>query len=58
MIKIILSFLVVFGIFFFGIHTFREMTGSQRWDLTKLAAYSTICAVLTTTALIAFVVIF
>lgn len=58
MFKIILSFLVLFGLFFLGIKTVREMTGKDRWALTKLVAYSTICAVLTIAALIAIVIIF
>jgi len=58
MFKIILSFLFVFGIFFFGIHAVRSMTGKEKWVLTKLVAYSTICAVLTIIALIAIVLIF
>ena len=58
MFKIILAFLFVFGLFFFGIKTVREMTGKDRWALTKLIAYSIICAVLTTAALIGFVLIF
>lgn len=58
MAKIILSFLVVFGLFFFGIHAVRELSGKQRWALTKLAGYSILCAVLTTAALIGIVVIF
>ena len=56
--KIILSFLFVFGLFFFGIHAFRETTGKQRWALTKLVGYSILCAVLTTAALIIFVILF
>ena len=58
MFKIILAFLFVFGLFFFGIKTVREMTGKDRWALTKLIAYSIICAVLTTAALVSFVLIF
>jgi hypothetical protein len=58
MIKIILSFLFVFALFFFGIFALREMSGKERWALTKLGIYSTICAVLTTVALTFFVLIF
>ncbi len=58
MFKIILAFIVVFGLFFFGIRAVRETTGKQRWELTKLISYSIICAVLTLAALIGIVVIF
>jgi hypothetical protein len=58
MFKIILSFLFVFGLFFFGIKTIREMTGKQRWSLTKILGYSIICAVLTISVLIFIVLTF
>jgi len=58
MFKIILAFLFVFGLFFFGIRAVRDMTGKDKWALTKLVGYSIICAVLTLAALIAIVVIF
>jgi hypothetical protein len=58
MIKIVLGFLLVFAAFFVGINTVRSMTGKEKWALTKLVAYSIICAVLTTAALIAFVLTF
>jgi hypothetical protein len=58
MIKIILAFLFVFGVFFFGILAVRDMTGKERWALTKLVSYSIICAVLTTAALVTFVLLF
>jgi len=58
MFKIILSFLFVFGLFFFGINAVRSMTGKEKWALTKVAGYSIICAVLTTAALVGFVLIF
>jgi hypothetical protein len=58
MIKIVLGFLLVFAAFFFGINTVRTMTGKEKWALTKIITYSTICAVLTTAALIGFVLTF
>ncbi len=58
MFKIILSFLFVFGLFFFGIKTIREMTGKQCWSLTKILGYSIICAVLTISVLIFIVLTF
>jgi hypothetical protein len=58
MIKLLISFIVVFGLFFFGIRAVRGMTGKQQLDFTKLAGYSIICAVLTISALVAIVVLF
>lgn len=58
MIKIVLGFILVFAVFFFGINAVRSMSGKEKWQLTKLIAYSIICAVLTTAALIGFVLIF
>jgi hypothetical protein len=58
MIRVILAFVVVFGLFFFGIKAIREMTGKELWSMTKLLTYSTICAILTLATLISIVVIF
>lgn len=58
MFKIILAFLFVFGLFFFGIKTVREMTGKDRWALTKLVAYSIICSLLAIAILIFIVLTF
>jgi hypothetical protein len=58
MFKIVLGFLFVFCLFFFGIQAARSLSGKECWALTKLVAYSIICAVLTLTALIGFVLIF
>jgi len=58
MFKIILAFLFVFGLFFFGIKTVREMTEKELWSVTKLLTYSAICAILTLVFLITLVVLF
>lgn len=58
MIRIILAFLFVFGMFYFGIDAFRNMTGREKWNLTKLVTYSIMCAVLTTVVLALFVMVF
>lgn len=58
MARIILAFLFVFGMFYFGIDAFRKLTGREKWDLTKLVAYSIICAVLTIVVLALFVITF
>ena len=58
MFKIILAFVVIFGLFFFGIKTVREMTEKELWSVTKLLTYSLICAILTLVFLITLVVLF
>jgi len=58
MIKIVLGFLVVFAAFFIGIQAVRDLTGQEKVALTKLIGYSIMCAVLTTAALVKFVLLF
>jgi hypothetical protein len=58
MIQIVLSFVVVFGLFFFGIRAVRNMTGKEQLDLAKLLTYSVLCAILTLGFLITIVVLF
>ena len=58
MIRVILAFVIIFGLFFFGIRAVRDMTGQERWELTKLLTYSAVCAILTLVFLIALVVLF
>ena len=58
MIRVLLAFIVIFGLFFFGIKTVREMTGKELWSLTKLLTYSLFCAILTVVVLISIVILF
>jgi hypothetical protein len=58
MIRILLAFLIVFSMFFLGINAVREMTGRDRWALTKLLTYSLACAILTSATLIMLVILF
>ena len=58
MIRVILAFVVIFGLFFFGIRAVREMTEKELWSTTKLLMYSATCAILTLVFLIALVVLF
>ena len=58
MAKIILSFLLMFCVFFFGIRAFRELSGKEKWALTKYLAYSILCTVLTTFFLVIIVILF
>jgi len=54
----ILTFVVLFGCFFFGINAVRHMSGKDQLELAKLIAYSTMCSVLTVMVLIGFVILF
>jgi hypothetical protein len=58
MFRVILAFLVIFGLFFFGIKAVRDMTGKEIWSMTKLLTYSVVCAILALATLISIVVIF
>ena len=58
MIRVILAFLFVFGMFYFGIDAYRHLTGREKWALTKLVAYSLVCAVLTVITLAVIVITF
>jgi hypothetical protein len=58
MIRLIFAWLVVFGLFYFGIKAIRTMTGKELWSLTKLLTYATICSLLTTVFLITLVILF
>jgi hypothetical protein len=58
MIRMILAFIVVFLIFFFGIKMFTQLSGKEKWALTKLFAYSLVCAIITIMFLASIVVLF
>lgn len=58
MIRIILAFVVIFGLFFFGIKTVREMTNKERWTLAKYLTYSLGLSIITLATMTAFVLIF
>lgn len=58
MAKMILVFLILFAIFFFGIKAARKMSGKEALELTTTVFYGTICTVLTTVALAFFVLLF
>jgi hypothetical protein len=58
MIKIVLIFAVVFFVVFFGIDLLRRLTGAEKWQLTKMLGYATLCSVITLAALSAIVLLF
>ena len=58
MFKIILAFVIVFCLFFFGIDFFRKLNGGEKWELAKLFSYSLACTMGTIAFLVCFVVLF
>jgi hypothetical protein len=58
MIGPIFTFAIVFAIFYIGINAVRATSGKEKLMLTKVLAYSIICAVLATSVLVGFVIIF
>ena len=58
MIRIWLTFLVVSALIHFGIVGWREMTGKERWSLTKTAIYSIIVASLAMLVMVSIVILF
>lgn len=58
MIKMFLVFAVVFAIFWYSINIFRALKGREKWKLTKVTAYSIMCATVSTGFLMAMVILF
>ena len=58
MIKLILTFFVVYVFFHLGLHAFVALPRSDKWCLTKTVAYSIMCSVLTVAILTTIVILF
>jgi hypothetical protein len=58
MIRVFLAFFVLVAVFWFGLAAFRKTTGKEKWQLTKIAAYSILCSVLALAILISIVILF
>lgn len=58
MAKMIIAFISLFIIFFFGIDIFRKMTGKAKISLTKWLGYSTLCTLLAVVAATLIVLLF
>jgi hypothetical protein len=58
MIRVFLTFFVLVAVFWFGLAAFRKTTGREKWQLTKIAAYSILCSVLALAILISIVILF
>lgn len=51
MIGMVLAFLFMFGVFFFGIKAIKETNKTGKWKLTKMTGYIILCAALSVGAL-------
>ncbi len=58
MISMLLAFLIAFGICWFSIKGYRDLTLKNKWSVAKMIAYSFLCATLAFGILILLVVLF
>jgi thiamine transporter ThiT len=58
MIRVWFAFFVIAGIIHFGIQAWRDMTGKERWSLTKSVSYSIIVALLALVVMTVIVILF
>lgn len=58
MIKSLLVFVMLFGIFYMGIEIFRKFTGKEKWELAKTFSYSLVIALAIAAFLVVLVVLF
>lgn len=58
MFNAILTFVILFLLFFFGIKGFRSLQKKEKWKLTKVLGYSIVCALVSVIFIVGFVLIF
>jgi hypothetical protein len=58
MIRVFLAWFILTFAIGFGINMFRKLSGKEKWQLTKLVSYATICSLIAVTILVCIVVIF
>jgi DMSO/TMAO reductase YedYZ heme-binding membrane subunit len=58
MIKMIMSFVFLFIIFYTGIEIFRKMTGKEKWEVAKTLSYSFAISLAVVVFLVLLVVVF
>jgi hypothetical protein len=58
MIRVLLTFVILAVLFGFAIKTVRQMTGKDKWALTKTAGYAILCSLLAVAAMIFIVILF
>jgi len=58
MVKMIIAFIALFLIFFFGIDLFRRFTQKEKISLTKWVGYSMLCSSLAVATAVIIVLLF
>jgi hypothetical protein len=58
MIKMLLTFVFLFIIFYTGIEIFNKMTGQEKWDIAKTFSYSLALALGVVVFLVSIVILF
>jgi hypothetical protein len=58
MIRIILAWAILSALIAFLITMFRSLSGKQKWQLTKLVGYATMCSLIAVAILVGIVVLF
>jgi hypothetical protein len=58
MIRVILAWAILSALIAFLITMFRSLSGKQKWQLTKVVSYATICSLIAVAILVGIVVIF
>ena len=58
MIRFVFLFFILAAMIHFGIATWRKMSGSERWSLTKTLGYSTMIAALAVMVMMFIVILF
>ena len=58
MIKMIMTFVFLFVIFFTGIEIFRKLTGKEKWEIAKTLSYSVAISLAVVVFLTVLVVLF
>ena len=58
MMKTLLSFIMLFVIFYMGIEIFRSMTGKEKWEAAKTFSYSVAISLFVIAFLVVLVVLF
>ena len=58
MIKMIMTFVFLFIIFYTGIEIFRKLTGKEKWEVAKTISYSLAISMAVIVFLVSIVVLF
>jgi hypothetical protein len=58
MIRIILAWVILSALIAFLITMFRSLSGKQKWQLTKIVSYATMCSLIAVAILVGITVIF